>query len=121
MTTRTEAIDDFVARLPFQPDGFQTEAFGVIADGESVIVAAPTSAGKTLVAEAAVAAAVATNRRAFYTTPIKALSNQKFTDFAGQYGEVFDLVREYVNYLSSDKQEGVLGGNAARFYGLPDS
>ncbi|RZV47864.1 MAG: DEAD/DEAH box helicase [Acidimicrobiia bacterium] len=86
MTTRTGAIDDFVARLPFRPDKFQTEAFGIIAEGDSVIVTAPTSAGKTLVAEAAVAAAVATNRRAFYTTPIKALSNQKFSDLGRQYG-----------------------------------
>ncbi|MGI9648314.1 MAG: DEAD/DEAH box helicase [Acidimicrobiia bacterium] len=86
MTTARQAIDDFVARLPFQPDEFQRTAFELIGGGESVIVAAPTSAGKTLVAEAAVAAAVATNRRAFYTTPIKALSNQKFADFSGQYG-----------------------------------
>ncbi len=86
MTTPAQAIDDFVARLPFQPDDFQQRAFDIIARGDSVIVTAPTSAGKTLVAEAAVAAAVATNRRAFYTTPIKALSNQKFADLGQQYG-----------------------------------
>ncbi len=87
MTTRSEAIADFVDRLPFPPDRFQTDAFDIIGRGESVIVTAPTSAGKTLVAEAAVAAALATNRRAFYTTPIKALSNQKFSDLARQYGD----------------------------------
>ena len=87
MTTRNAAIDDFVARLPFPPDDFQRRAFGIIGRGDSVIVTAPTSAGKTLVAEAAVAAAVATNQRAFYTTPIKALSNQKFADLSDQYGE----------------------------------
>jgi ATP-dependent RNA helicase HelY len=86
VTTPAGAIDDFVARLPFRPDDFQRRAFDIIARGESVIVTAPTSAGKTLVAEAAVAAAVATNRRAFYTTPIKALSNQKFADLSDQYG-----------------------------------
>lgn len=87
MTTASEAIDDFVSRLAFEPDDFQLQAFEFIARGESVIVTAPTSAGKTLVAEAAVAAAVATNRRAFYTTPIKALSNQKFADLGAQYGQ----------------------------------
>jgi ATP-dependent RNA helicase HelY len=86
VTTAAAAIEDFVRRLPFDPDPFQVAAFEAIATGDSVIVAAPTSAGKTLVAEAAVAAAVAGNRRAFYTTPIKALSNQKFFDFRGQYG-----------------------------------
>ncbi len=86
MTTAIRAIEDFVARLPFRPDEFQQKAFSVIAAGESVIVAAPTSAGKTLVAEAAVTVALAANRRAFYTTPIKALSNQKFADFSGLYG-----------------------------------
>lgn len=86
MTTARAAIDDFVARLDFEPDRFQREAFDIIADGESVLVTAPTSAGKTLVAEAAVAATVATGKRAFYTTPIKALSNQKYADFSAQYG-----------------------------------
>ncbi len=86
MTTSRAAIDDFVARLDFEPDRFQREAFEIIADGESVLVTAPTSAGKTLVAEAAVAATVATGKRAFYTTPIKALSNQKYADFSAQYG-----------------------------------
>ncbi|MDH3518507.1 MAG: DEAD/DEAH box helicase, partial [Acidimicrobiia bacterium] len=87
MTTLERAIDDFVDRLPFPPDDFQRRAFAIIGRGDSVIVTAPTSAGKTLVAEAAVAGAVATNRRAFYTTPIKALSNQKFADLGEQYGE----------------------------------
>jgi ATP-dependent RNA helicase HelY len=86
VTTARAAIDDFVARLDFEPDRFQREAFEIIADGESVLVTAPTSAGKTLVAEAAVAATVATGKRAFYTTPIKALSNQKYADFSAQYG-----------------------------------
>jgi ATP-dependent RNA helicase HelY len=87
VTSRAGAIEDFVARLPFPPDDFQSRAFEIISRGDSVIVTAPTSAGKTLVAEAAVAVAVATNQRAFYTTPIKALSNQKFADLGDQYGQ----------------------------------
>lgn len=87
MTNPSSAVlDDFVARLSFTPDKFQLEAFAALEAGESVVVAAPTSAGKTLVAEAAVALAVAASRRAFYTTPIKALSNQKFADFSELYG-----------------------------------
>ena len=49
--------------------------------GSSVVVSAPTSSGKTLIAEAAAVATVARGRRLFYTTPLKALSNQKFRDF----------------------------------------
>jgi len=103
VTTAREAIADFVARLPFEPDGFQRDAFDIIGSSESVIVAAPTSAGKTLVAEAAVAAALATNQRAFYTTPIKALSNQKFADFSNQYGP------DQVGLLTGDNS---INGNA---------
>ncbi len=79
-------LADFVAGLPFAPDRFQEEAFAAVASGESVVVAAPTGAGKTLVAEAAVHLALAAGRRAFYTTPLKALSNQKFGDFRAAYG-----------------------------------
>lgn len=50
-------------------------------NGSSVVVSAPTSSGKTLIAEAAAVATVARGRRIFYTTPLKALSNQKFRDF----------------------------------------
>jgi ATP-dependent RNA helicase HelY len=73
--------------LPFQPDPFQVEAAGHIDAGRSVVVVAPTGAGKTLIAEHAVARAVASGARAFYTTPIKALSNQKFSDFRQAYGD----------------------------------
>ncbi|MEZ5381229.1 MAG: DEAD/DEAH box helicase [Microthrixaceae bacterium] len=68
------------------PDEFQLRAIEAIDDGESVLVAAPTGAGKTLVAEHAVDRALARGNRAFYTTPIKALSNQKFRDFAARWG-----------------------------------
>lgn len=71
---------------PITPDQFQLEAIEAIDDGESVLVAAPTGAGKTLVAEHAIERALAQGRRAFYTTPIKALSNQKFRDFSARWG-----------------------------------
>ena len=81
------SVTGFFANLPFQPDGFQVMAAEAIETGASVIVAAPTGSGKTLVAEVAVHLALERGRRAFYTTPIKALSNQKFADFRTAYGE----------------------------------
>ncbi len=81
------ALDAFVAGLPFPPDEFQHAAFAALVAGESVVVAAPTGAGKTLVAEAAIHLAIARGERAFYTTPLKALSNQKFGDFRQVYGD----------------------------------
>ena len=71
--------------IPLDP--FQEQAVRVIDKGESLLVAAPTGAGKTLVAEYAVEKCLAEGRRAVYTAPIKALSNQKFRDLSGQYGE----------------------------------
>jgi ATP-dependent RNA helicase HelY len=76
----------FLGRLGFRPDEFQTEAFDLLEDGRNVIVAAPTGAGKTLVADYAVALTLAAGQRIFYTTPIKALSNQKFHDLVGAHG-----------------------------------
>ncbi len=70
----------------FGLDGFQIEACKVVEDGHGVLVAAPTGSGKTLVGEFAVHMALATGRKCFYTTPIKALSNQKFSDFVDRYG-----------------------------------
>ncbi|MEW5945626.1 MAG: DEAD/DEAH box helicase [bacterium] len=63
-------------------DPFQEEAVRAIDDGRSVIVAAPTGAGKTLVAEYAIEKHIAAGHRIIYTAPIKALSNQKFRDFS---------------------------------------
>jgi ATP-dependent RNA helicase HelY len=71
----------------FQPDPFQVEAVAHVTAGRSVVVVAPTGAGKTFVAEQAVARALERSQRAFYTAPIKALSNQKYADFCSQYGE----------------------------------
>ena len=76
----------YLAGLPFPPDPFQAEAAGAIDRGETVVVCAPTGSGKTVVAEAAVARAMARGERALYTTPLKALSNQKFGDFRGRLG-----------------------------------
>ena len=70
----------------FGLDQFQIEACKVVESGHGVLVAAPTGSGKTLVGEFAVHMALATGRKCFYTTPIKALSNQKFTDFVARYG-----------------------------------
>lgn len=79
-------VDRFFESLPFRPDPFQTMAAEAVERGSSVVVTAPTGAGKTLVAEAAVHLSLERGRRVFYTTPLKALSNQKFRDFAAVYG-----------------------------------
>ena len=71
---------------PFVLDRFQVEAMASIDRGHSVLVSAPTGSGKTRIAEHAVHAALAAGRRAFYTAPIKALSNQKFHDLTARYG-----------------------------------
>jgi ATP-dependent RNA helicase HelY len=75
-----------VARLGFPLDPFQTAACDALDDGRSVLVSAPTGSGKTVVADYAVARARVQGQRAFYTTPLKALSNQKFAELAEVYG-----------------------------------
>jgi ATP-dependent RNA helicase HelY len=79
-------LERFAAHYSFPLDGFQLEAISALDGGESVLVAAPTGSGKTVVAEYAVDEALAAGRKAFYTTPLKALSNQKFGDFVARYG-----------------------------------
>ncbi|KAJ6801389.1 DExH-box ATP-dependent RNA helicase DExH15 chloroplastic isoform X1 [Iris pallida] len=71
----------------FSIDKFQRLAIQSFLRGSSVVVSAPTSSGKTLIAEAAAVATVARKRRLFYTTPLKALSNQKFREFRNTFGE----------------------------------
>jgi ATP-dependent RNA helicase HelY len=78
--------DAFVAELGFEPDPFQVRAFDALDEGRSVLVAAPTGSGKTVVAEYAVAQALDAGQKAFYTTPLKALSNQKYGDLVRRYG-----------------------------------
>ncbi len=84
------------ARYTFPLDRFQIEAMDFMDGGDSVVVAAPTGSGKTVVAEYGIAMALADGRRAFYTAPIKALSNQKFMDLVAVYG------RDRVGLLTGD-------------------
>ncbi|GEN78899.1 DEAD/DEAH box helicase [Actinotalea fermentans] len=80
------SLGEFAAGLDFELDPFQVEACMALEGGRGVLVAAPTGAGKTVVGEFAVHLALQQGRKAFYTTPIKALSNQKYTDLARRYG-----------------------------------
>ena len=73
-------LADFASQLSFTLDDFQVRACRELEDGRSVLVAAPTGSGKTIVGEFAVHLALESGRKCFYTTPIKALSNQKFND-----------------------------------------
>lgn len=72
--------------FPFELDDFQKEACDYITEGKSVVVCAPTGAGKTVIAQHAIHCALKEGKRVFYTTPLKALSNQKYSDFSEQYG-----------------------------------
>ena len=76
----------FRTALDFELDPFQADACAALEAGRGVLVAAPTGAGKTVVGEFAVHLALASGTKAFYTTPIKALSNQKFNDLARRHG-----------------------------------
>ena len=80
-------LEDFRQQQRFDLDPFQREACASLEDGHSVLVAAPTGAGKTIVAAFAVALAMRhPSAKVFYTTPMKALSNQKYQEFADEYG-----------------------------------
>ncbi|AVZ72084.1 RNA helicase [Streptomyces lunaelactis] len=89
---RVRAADEATALAPFRAlyefdlDPFQIEACQALEAGKGVLVAAPTGSGKTIVGEFAVHLALQQGRKCFYTTPIKALSNQKYTDLAKRYG-----------------------------------
>ncbi|WP_120005309.1 DEAD/DEAH box helicase [Nesterenkonia muleiensis] len=76
----------FTAHQSFDLDDFQRESCRHLEDGRAVLVAAPTGAGKTIVGEFAVHLALVQGKKTFYTTPIKALSNQKFQELRQQYG-----------------------------------
>lgn len=82
--------------FPFELDDFQKDACETIDNGESVVVCAPTGAGKTVIAQHAIHRALEQGCRIFYTTPLKALSNQKFYDFGEKYG------RDKVGLLTGD-------------------
>lgn len=93
-----EVLNSFISRLNFEPDDFQLLAFQAISTNKSVLVAAPTGSGKTLVAEFGIVKALSQQQRIFYTTPIKALSNQKYRDFCDLYGD------ENVGLLTGDRK-----------------
>ena len=77
----------FAQRFAFELDPFQIEACHALESGKGVLVAAPTGAGKTIVGEFAVDLVINSGGKCFYTTPIKALSNQKYTELSAKYGE----------------------------------
>lgn len=77
----------FENRVGFDLDDFQRQACESVEAGRGVLVAAPTGAGKTIVGEFAIFLALSQGKKAFYTTPIKALSNQKYNDLVKEYGE----------------------------------
>ncbi|WP_027941788.1 DEAD/DEAH box helicase [Amycolatopsis taiwanensis] len=79
-------LSSFAAEASFEFDDFQVRGCEALEDGHGVLVCAPTGAGKTVVGEFAVHLALAEGRKCFYTTPIKALSNQKFNDLVERYG-----------------------------------
>lgn len=79
-------LASFAEQLPFALDDFQQHACQALENGHGVLVCAPTGAGKTVVGEFAVHLALAAGRKCFYTTPIKALSNQKHNDLVARYG-----------------------------------
>ncbi len=89
--------------MAFEFDDFQRRGCEALEDGHGVLVCAPTGAGKTIVGEFAVHLALAEGRKCFYTTPIKALSNQKFADLTARYGS------DAVGLLTGDTS---INGNA---------
>jgi ATP-dependent RNA helicase HelY len=89
-------VDEFTARQPYALDSFQLDAIRALANHHSVLVAAPTGTGKTVVGEFGIFMARKSGLRAIYTTPIKALSNQKYRDFKSTFGD------EQVGLLTGD-------------------
>ncbi len=94
--------DSFAAGLPFVLDAFQVEAIEAIERGDSVLVAAPTGSGKTVVAEYAIARALDLGGKTFYTTPLKALSNQKYGDLYATLGPTATGLLTGDNAIASD-------------------
>ena len=94
--TELAELDRFAAELPFALDDFQRRACAALERGHGVLVCAPTGAGKTVVGEFAVHLALTAGGKCFYTTPLKALSNQKHTDLTARYG------RDRIGLLTGD-------------------
>lgn len=96
---RHSALIDFTELLNFPLDPFQERACQALAEGYGVLVAAPTGAGKTIVGEFAIHKAIQEQQKVFYTTPIKALSNQKYLELVARYGP------ERVGLLTGDSNQ----------------
>ena len=108
----------FAAALDFELDGFQVEACEALESGRGVLVAAPTGSGKTVVGEFAVHLALARGQKAFYTTPIKALSNQKYHELAARHG--YDRVGLLTGDVSVNGEAPVVvGARSALFLPFP--
>ena len=97
---------DLNALFPFKLDEFQYEAIAALNSGKSVVVCAPTGAGKTLIGEYAIYRALSRGGRVFYTTPLKALSNQKLRDFRKLFGS--DMVGLLTGDLSFNREAPIL-------------
>ncbi|MEG3863599.1 DEAD/DEAH box helicase [Microcoleus sp. herbarium12] len=95
-TSQNRPALDLKTIFPFELDNFQRDAIAALDAGKSVVVCAPTGSGKTLIGEYAIHQALSRGRRVFYTTPLKALSNQKLRDFRTQFGD------EMVGLLTGD-------------------
>jgi len=85
--TTSVDVKDIVRFYPYELDDFQIEATNYLINGFSVVVSAPTGSGKTLVGETAILTALAQGKKAIYTTPLKALSNQKLREFQQIFGK----------------------------------
>ena len=90
----------------FPLDDFQLEAVEALNQGQSVVVSAPTGSGKTLIGEYAIHRALAHHQKVFYTTPLKALSNQKLRDFRERFGD--DNVGLMTGDLSVNRQASIV-------------
>ena len=96
---RYQELEAFSRELRFPLDDFQEKSCQALERGSGVLVAAPTGAGKTIVGEFAIHLAVAKGQKVFYTTPIKALSNQKYAELAAKYG------KDMVGLLTGDNNQ----------------
>lgn len=97
---------DLNSIFPFELDEFQKSAIAALNAGRSVVVCAPTGSGKTLIGEYAIYRALARGRRVFYTTPLKALSNQKLRDFRDRFGA--DMVGLLTGDASINREAPIL-------------
>jgi superfamily II RNA helicase len=106
MSTSVISTAELRAIFPFDLDPFQMDAVNALEKGNSVVVCAPTGSGKTLIGEYAIHRALKHQGRVFYTTPLKALSNQKFRDFREEFGE--DKVGLLTGDISINRDASVL-------------